>query len=165
MIAVMSSHGPIDVPVDAPVHAYANDVLGDHDATALAELIRTKQASVAELAEAAVRRAELVDPRIHAIEVDDHAAAVARGESDLPDGPFHGVPTYLKDNIDVAGLPTNHGTAAFVAVPATSDSPVTTQLRSLGLNFLGKSRLPEFGFSASTEYAGADPVRNPWNPT
>ena len=29
---------------------------------------------------------------------------------------------------------------------------------------LGKSRLPEFGFSASTEYVDDEPVRNPWNP-
>ena len=63
----------------------------------------------------------------------------------------------------MSGLPTNHGTAAFTAKPAAGDSPFVTQLRSLGLNILGKSRLPEFGFSASTEYLEGDPVRNPWN--
>jgi amidase len=73
------------------------------------------------------------------------------------------VPTLVKDNVDVAGLPTNHGSAAFSARPAKKDSPFVGQFRSLGFTILGKSRLPEFGFSASTEYAGAEPVRNPWN--
>jgi amidase len=31
------------------------------------------------------------------------------------------------------------------------------------MTVLGKSRLPEFGFSASTEYLEGDPVRNPWD--
>ncbi len=47
---------------------------------------------------------------------------------------------------------------------ARKDSPLVTGFRELGLNILGKSRLPEFGFSASTEYVDADPVRNPWDP-
>src|SRR5688572_2005423 len=78
-------------------------------------------------------------------------------------GLLAGVPTFVKDNVDVAELPTNHGTEAFTASPAKADSPFVTQYRSLGMPILGKSRLPEFGFSASTEYMKADPVRNPWD--
>ena len=63
----------------------------------------------------------------------------------------------------MAGLPTNYGTHAYVARPASKDGPFVSQLRSLGVTVLGKSRLPEFGFNATSEYVGREPVRNPWN--
>ncbi|HEX4857246.1 MAG TPA: amidase, partial [Limnobacter sp.] len=40
---------------------------------------------------------------------------------------------------------------------------VAQQLMDTGLVFLGKTRLPEFGLTATTEYSKAKPVRNPWN--
>ncbi len=146
-----------------PVHAFSDDALADHDATALAALIADKQVSAAEVCEAAVARAERVQGELNGVHhaAFDQARAAADG---VPSGVFSGVPTFIKDNVDVEGLPTNHGTAAFQAKPAKHDSPFVTQVRSLGVNILGKSRLPEFGFSASTEYADTDPVRNPWDP-
>ena len=144
------------------VHAFGDDALGDADATEVAERVRTRQVSATEVCEAAIRRAEYVQPLLDAVEYDDFDRALRSAER-LPEGPFSGVPTFVKDNIDVAGLPTSHGTEAFVARPATSDSPVVAQLKALGMNVLGKSRLPEFGFSASTEYIRREPVRNPWN--
>jgi len=146
-----------------PVHAFTDDVLGDHDATAVAELVKAKEVTAREVTEAAIARAEAVQAALNGVHVPDYERALAVADS-LPDGPFTGVPTYIKDNIDVEGLPTNHGTASFTARPARKESPLVQEFRGLGLNLLGKSRLPEFGFSASTEYAGADPVRNPWNP-
>lgn len=143
------------------VHAFTDDALGDHDATALADLVRSGSVSAAELTEAAIARAEKVQPHLNAVEIGDYDRA--RRQPVAP-GRLSGVPTFVKDNVDVAGVPTNHGSAAFRARPAKEDSPFVTQLRSLGLGVLGKSRLPEFGFSASTEYAEGDPVRNPWNP-
>lgn len=145
-----------------PVHAFAHDALGDHDATALAELVRTRQVSPRELAEAAAARAERMQPLINGIQHADHERAVAEAD-DHRDGWLTGVPTYVKDNVDVARLPTNHGTEAFTAGPARSDSPFIRQYKSLGVTILGKSRLPEFGFNASTEYPTADPVHNPWH--
>lgn len=147
----------------APVHAFGDDALGDADATEVARRVRDKEVSALEVAAAAVRRAEFVQPRVNAVQHADYERATS-GADDLPDGPFRGVPTFVKDNLDVEGMPTNHGTAAFVAGAAASDGPFVRQLRAQGLNVLGKSRLPEFGFSASTEYADAEPVRNPWNP-
>lgn len=144
------------------VHAFGDDALGDADATDVARRVRTKQISATEACEAAVRRARAMQPLVNAVECPDYDRALASAES-LPHGPFRGVPTFVKDNIDVAGLPTNHGTDAFVARPATADSAFVGQLKAQGLAVLGKSRLPEFGFSASTEYMRRDPVRNPWN--
>ena len=147
---------------DGPVHAFADDALGDGDATEVAERIRTGTISAAEACEAAVRRAERMQPLLNAVACPDYERAVATARQPTR-GVFAGVPTFVKDNVDVAGLPTNHGTEAFVAEPAAADSPFVDQLRSLGVTVLGKSRLPEFGFSASTEYVRAAPVRNPWH--
>jgi amidase len=147
-----------------PVHAFDDDALGDADATEVAERVRTGKVSASEACRAAIRRAERMQPLLNAVECADYERAVAAA-AHLPHGAFTGVPTFVKDNIDVAGLPTNHGTDAFVAKPAPRDSAFVEQLKAQGLNVLGKSRLPEFGFSASTEYIRRDPVRNPWNRT
>lgn len=150
----------------ARAHAFGDDALGDHDGTAVAELVRAGELSPAEVLEAAIARAERVQQQVNGVHFSDYERA--RAEVASSSGPFvtgllAGVPTYIKDNVDVEGLPTNHGTEAFAAKPARTDSPFVTQYRSLGMCILGKSRLPEFGFSASTEYMEGEPVRNPWN--
>jgi amidase len=143
------------------VHAYRDDALGEHDAVALAALVRAGELSSAELIEASIARVEAVDPALHGVQFQAYDRA--RAASFDPDAPLAGVPTFIKDNTDVIGLPTNHGSACFVAKPAKKDSPVTTQYLSSGMVVLGKSRLPEFGFNAATEYRYDEPVHNPWN--
>ena len=144
------------------MHAFTDDALGDADATEVARRIADGEVTAREVAEAAVRRAGRVQPLLNAVAYPDFDRALAQADT-LPPGRFSGVPTFVKDNLDVAGMPTNHGTEAFVARPASADSPAVEQLRALGLLLLGKSRLPEFGFSATTEYMHAEPVRNPWH--
>jgi amidase len=143
------------------VHAYRDDALGEHDAVALAALIRSGELSSAEVIEASIARVEAVDPVLHAVQLKAYDRA--RAASFDRDAPLAGVPTFIKDNTDVSGLPTNHGSACYVAKAATQDSPVTSQYLSSGMVPLGKSRLPEFGFNAATEYRYEEPVRNPWN--
>ena len=142
------------------VHAYGDDALAQHDGIALAALIRSGELSGREVIEAALLRADKVDGELHAVQV---LAADRALDAAARPGPFSGVPTFVKDNTDVAGLPTNHGSEAFTAPPAKKDAPLTRTLLSLGLVPLGKSRLPEFGFNASTEFMTQEPVRNPWS--
>jgi amidase len=162
-----TSSGPIphgtDGGTDRPVHAFTDDALGDHDATELAARIRTGDLDPTEIRDAAIRRAEAMQPFINAVAHPDYDSGRSSSPS-RPDAMFAGVPTFIKDNVDVKGLPTNQGTEAFAAKPAKQDSPFVQQYRSMGFAVLGKSRLPEFGFSASTEYVRAAPVRNPWHP-
>lgn len=143
------------------VHAFHDDALGTLDATGVAERIASGEITAREAVEAAIARAEAV-AGLAAVETPDFERAL-RDAGAPRRGPFAGVPTFVKDNVDVAGLPTGQGSAAFTPRPARADSPVVTQLRSTGLVPLGKSRLPEFGFSPACEYADAEPVRNPWN--
>ncbi|QFR02201.1 amidase [Streptomyces phaeolivaceus] len=141
------------------VHAFRDDALGEHDAVGLAAAIRRGEVSPAEAARAAQERVRAIDARLGAVQahVDNPAPAAAT------DGAFAGVPAFVKDNTDYQGLPTGHGSAAFRPRAARRHAPFTQQLLSSGVTVLGKTRLPEFGFNASTEYDGAEPVRNPWN--
>jgi amidase len=145
---------------DARVHAFTDDALADHDAVAIADLIRKGEVSAREVADAAIARAEKVEPALNAVVYEEYD----RFEPSTVDGLLAGVPTYVKDNTDVRGMPTNHGTAAYVGKPAAKDGPFARQYRSSGMTVLGKSRLPEFGLNASTEFADAEPTHNPWNP-
>jgi amidase len=141
------------------ISAFADDALGDHDAVGLAALVAAGTVSPAELADAAVARARAVDDELQATVFTVYDAPRF---ADGPGGAFFGVPTYVKDNTDVRAMPSHHGSEAFVARPAKRDAPYTRQYLSSGMTVLGKSRLPEFGFSASTEFMTQEPTHNPW---
>lgn len=144
------------------VHAFGDDALGELDAVGVAASIADGSISALEAAQAAVARAAAVEPHLNAIVVDDFERALALASGPLT-GRLAGVPTFVKDNTDVAGLPTRQGSRAIPPTPAGADAPFTTQLRAAGLVPLGKSSLPEFGWSASTEFDQADPTCNPWD--
>jgi len=142
------------------VHAFRDDALADHDAVALADLIRRGELSAAEVEQAAAARLADIGPALHAV-VHDATAAPRRSAN--ADAPLHGVPTLIKDNTDVAGWPTNHGSEAFVAKPAKKDGRYTQQFLGTGVTVLGKTRMPEFGLNATTEFRTGEPALNPWN--
>lgn len=144
------------------VHAFTDDVLGDHDAVALAELIKSGDVSTVEVRAAAVARVNKIHQQLNVLA---HPLLEPSSAASAPSaGVFSGVPTLIKDNTDIAGVPTGHGSEAVKSALAKSDGAFTKQYQSLGFNVLGKSSLPEFGFNATTEYANAAPTRNPWNP-
>src|SRR3954454_5763022 len=135
------------------------------DATAQAELVRTGEASPAELVEAAIARIEKVNPQLDAVirERFDAARDDARGE--LPDGPFRGVPMLLKDiGCHLAGEETRYGTSFLAGVRWPTDSYLGRALKDAGLVPLGRTNVPEFGTTVTTEPACNPPARNPWNP-
>jgi amidase len=146
------------------VHAFADDALGDHDAVGLAAEIRAGRVSPVEATEAAIARAELLQPTLNAMACADFDRARDRARAAKPgDRFFTGVPTFVKDNSDVQGLPTQQGCTAYQARPARADGDFAAMFLGQGLVNLGKTQLSEFGFSASAEFRDADPVHNPWN--
>lgn len=144
------------------IHAFTNDALGTDDATALAERLRRGEVTARELTDAAIERAEKVDPVLHGIEYRDYDRAREEANRSV-DGFFGGIPTWIKDNADLAGAPTGHGSRAVRRVPAKRHGVFVRQLLSTGLIGLGKSTLPEFGFNASTEFPEQAATCNPWN--
>ena len=145
------------------VHAFTPaDALSDLDAVGVAELIRSGDVSAREVTEAAIVRAQNVNPRLNGIQLATFDQALKDSDR-LADGAFSGVPTFVKDNTDLAGLPSNQGSLAVNARPAKQHSDFARQLLAQGVTVLGKSTMPEFGFNATTEYQDLPPTRNPWN--
>lgn len=144
------------------VHAFSHDVMADHDAVSLAELVRLREVSPIELTEAAIARAEKVQYVLRAVEVPLYEQARQQASQPIQ-GTFGGVPSFIKDNTDIEGQPTRHGSQAVPALPAKQHGTFARQFLSLGFILLGKTRLPEFGFNCSTEFDGLPPTVNPWN--
>src|SRR5579884_839534 len=143
------------------VHAFGDDALGDLDAVAIAEAINSGQLARADIIEAAIARTEAVNPALNGLAYQ--AFDRARAETPPTDAFFSGVPTFIKDNVDVAGLPTMRGTDAWVPRRAPVDGEFTRLYLGTGLISLGKTQLSEYGFSPSAEHPRLGPVRNPWN--
>src|SRR4051794_20693338 len=131
------------------VDAFTDDALGRDDAVGLARRLAAREVAATELVEAALERSDKAARRLGAMAVPGFDPA--RRTTGAP-GFFHGVPTLIKDNVDVAGLPTQQGTDAYVGRPAEHDGDVARLLKSMGVVALGKTQLSEFGFSAAAEH-------------
>lgn len=144
------------------VHAFTDDALGDLDAVGLVEALHAGNVDVAEVVDAAITRVEQVDPHLNGIA---HAAFDrARSEARAPRGGyFAGVPSVIKDNVDVAGMPTQEGADSYVGVVQERDGDFARMYLATGLVPLGKSQLSEYGFSAAAEHPRLGPVRSPWS--
>ena len=84
------------------------------------------------------------------------AEATALGPCDLERMPLWGVPFAVKDNIDMAGVPTTAACPAF-AYQASADAFVVAALRRAGAIPIGKTNLDQFA-------AGLVGVRSPHQP-
>jgi amidase len=147
------------------VHAFGDDALGQLDAVGLIDALNSGRVGRAEVVEAAIARTEAVNPALNGVayRAFDRARAQAAQAPEADDGFFSGVPTFIKDNVDVAGLPTMRGTDAWPPRPAAIDGEFTQLYLATGLTPLGKTQMSEYGFSASAEHPRLGPVRNPWN--
>ncbi len=141
-----------------------SDEFREHDGLGLAELVRRRAVSAAELLDTAVACVEARNPELNAVVsrlYDEARAAIAAG---LPDGPFTGVPYLLKDlGAHYAGAVTSYGSALFKDFVVDHDSEITARLKRAGLVIFGKTNTPELGLASSTEPRLFGPTRNPWN--
>jgi amidase len=144
------------------VNAFGDDALGDLDAVGMVEAMRTGKVSSAELVGAAIHREQSVNPVLNGLahEMFDRARAQAATRQG---GYFDGVPTFIKDNVDVEGVPTMNGTDAWDPQPPAGHGDFAKFFLATGLIPLGKTQLSEFGFSASAEHPRIGAVRNPWD--
>ena len=134
------------------------------DGVGLAELVRRKEVTPAELVESAIQVIERRNPTVNAVvhRLDDMARAVA---GTVTEGPLCGVPFLLKDiGARCAGAPYTEGSKIFRDYVADSDTELVVRFKRAGLNICGKTNVPEFGYDSSTESDSFGPCRNPWNP-
>jgi len=142
------------------------DELYNHDGMALAELIRKGEMTAEELLEVVINRIETLNPKLNSIEQMNIDLAREKARQVLPEGPFNGVPTFIKANIDFPGFSTTYCSRGFADAPAVNyTSPLAERYIESGLNIIGKSTLPEFACNTHTESKLSGLTRNPWNPS
>jgi amidase len=134
------------------------------DAVALSDCVRRGDVSAAELAELATRSAHLLNPHLNAI-IELYPERIASPEPTVSGQSFGGVPFLVKDlSITESGRLHECGSELLKGNVAQADSELVRKFRAAGLNILGRTTTPEFGWSASTECRLTGITRNPWNP-
>ena len=100
--------------------------------------------------------------------LSDRALPEARASDQAdPAGPLHGLPVLVKDNIEVAGLPSTAGATSLASRPAIRDAPLVSRLREAGAIILGTANLSEWAnirsaHSTSGWSAVGGLTGNPW---
>jgi amidase len=109
-------------------------------------------------------RIEELEPRLHAFQAIRGEEALAEAASVDPSLPLAGVPVAIKDNVDVAGLPTRAGSAATSDRPAERDDELVRRLRAAGCVVIGKTQMPELAVWPFTEPEAFPVPQNPLHP-
>ncbi|WP_214416852.1 amidase [Sphaerisporangium fuscum] len=141
-------------------------------ATEMLALLRAKEISAVELAEAHLRRIDEVNGEVNAIVtlVADQALEQARALDDGLarghwQGPLHGLPIAYKDLTDTAGIRTTYGSPLFAGNVPGQDEPLVRRARAAGAVTVGKTNTPEFGTGSHTVNEVFGATRNPYDLT
>ncbi|MBB5233191.1 amidase family protein [Deinococcus budaensis] len=150
---------------------HSPDPVLDLDAASLSAATRRGDLTALEVTRTYLTRLRAHNPRLRAvITVNGAAEADAERLDTLPPerrGPLHGLPLLIKDNIDVAGLPTTAGSLLMTRHVPEVDAPLVARLRAAGAVILGKANLTEWanfmtlGMPNGYSGAGGQTV-NPW---
>jgi aspartyl-tRNA(Asn)/glutamyl-tRNA(Gln) amidotransferase subunit A len=140
------------------------------DAVTLALEIRDKRLSPVDVVDAVLDRMERLEPLLHAFctPAPDLARSEAkRVEKDIVAGsvlgPLAGVPVSVKDLILTKDIRTVAGSRAYADFLPEEDDVVVERLREAGAVILGKTNVPEFGYSGAGHNQVFETTRNPWN--
>lgn len=117
-----------------------------------------------------IARIEEVDPALGAVvarrferarvEARDADRARSRGE---PLGALHGLPVTIKDQFDVAGLPTSFGVERLRSRAVGQDGPMVAALRRAGGVVIAKTNVPQGLGVYETVNGFHGRTNNPWN--
>ena len=132
--------------------------------------LRRKEFSPRELTEAALKRIEAIDGKLHCfitLTADRALHQAKQAELELGSGkdrgPLHGIPIALKDLYMTQGIRTTCHSAVLKNWVPDNDATAATKLREAGAILLGKVGLHEFAFGGPSVDAPFPAVRNPWN--
>lgn len=136
----------------------------DYDGLGLAELVRNREVKPEELLDDALAGIDAVNAEVNGVtaRIDDLARAeIAAG---LPQGPFTGVPFFLKElGIQAKGTPSRCGSQLTEDLIAGEDSELMKRFRAAGLVTAAMCATPEFGYNPTTESVFYEPTHNPWD--
>ena len=135
-----------------------------YDASGLADLVRRRQVSAAELRDLGMRAIELLNPTLNAVVAtmpEEAEAALVRMTAGAP---FAGVPFLIKDiGAAYRGVPSEAGCRLMKGHTPSHDSELAKRYKRAGLIAIGRTTTPEIGNNVSTESLATGPTKNPWN--
>lgn len=131
------------------------------------EILAAHRGGAARPAETVARTYERIrkhaDPAVF-ISLRDEKDALREAEKQNDNNlPFYGIPVAVKDNIDVAGLPTTAACPAFSYHPR-SDATAVARLRAAGAIVIGKTNLDQFATGLVGVRSPYGVPRNPFDP-
>jgi amidase len=137
----------------------------------LVSALAGRQVSSRELVDSAIARIEALDPKINAVVVRDFdRARAAAGAADASLGrgelrPLLGLPMTVKEQFNIAGLPTTWGNPKFKDWRPEADALAVQRLTAAGAIILGKTNVPVDleDWQSYNEVYGT--TNNPWDPT
>jgi len=149
--------------------ANANDICR-MDAVTIAARVKAKELSPVEVVDAVLARMDQLEPTLHAFctPTPDLARETAKQiEQSLMAGndvgPLAGVPIGIKDLVCTKGIRTASGSVAYKDFVPDEDDVVVERLKGAGAVILGKTNVPEFGYSGVGHNPVFETTRNPWN--
>jgi Asp-tRNA(Asn)/Glu-tRNA(Gln) amidotransferase A subunit family amidase len=128
---------------------------------AIAQAIAAGEVTSSDVVAAALTRAVEVEGWLHAFAWLDAPRArrlAADADRRRPEGALHGVPVGVKDIVDTAGIPTEHGSALFAGRIPDRSAALVEALERAGAIVLGKT------VTAELAYFHPGPTVNPWDP-
>ena len=138
--------------------------------TELAPMIRRRELSPVEIAEAMLGRIDALNGRLNAICTihPERVRAAARAAEDAlvrgdEVGALHGIPIAVKDLIFTNDHVTTGGSTYYRDFVPEEDDVTVERLRAAGAIILGKTNVPEFGYGISSQNPVFGATRNPWN--
>src|SRR6516164_666122 len=162
--------GAIGTTATPAAAAVAANEISRMDAVTLADKIRTKQLSPTEVTEAVLARMEKLNPVLGAFctPSPDVARAQAKAiEADIMAGKsvglLAGVPVGIKDLVYTKGIKTTSGLIPLQNFIPTEDDVVVERLKAAGAVIIGKTNVPELGYSGASYNMIFPPTNNPWN--
>ena len=135
----------------------------------LGRMIRSRELSPVELADAVLARIERLNPTLNAFltVTADLAREQARASEKRAMrgellGPLDGIPYSLKDLEPTAGIRTTYGSKWFEDNVPTVNGVVAGRLSATGGVLLGKTNTPNFGYKDMCDNLLGPPCSNPW---
>ena len=144
--------------------------LTDLDLLEVASAISSGEISPVELAQAYLKRIEIIDPRLNCfltVTAETALSAARQAEEEIRRGVkrglLHGIPIALKDLYETRGIRTTAGSKFYADYLPEADAFVVENLQQAGTVLLGKLNMHEIALGVTNENPHYGSCRNPWD--